>query len=184
MSEESDKIWKKFLSRHWSMFVLFIVGVVLAGIGAVLVFLWFVGEAQLTNLVPTTLNLWTMGYVITFLLHLLFWEILFIGIPVILAVIAIYILWWKRLPDKERQEYKSKHLFGKRSNRSDGGSAISFLINIFFIIKVYLDGNWDVAFADWTFDYLIYSYLWALIWVLIIFGIPIVLGIIWWIRSK
>jgi len=53
-----------------------------------------------------------------------------------------------------------------------------------FCIKVYLDGNWGVAIATWKFDYLVYSYLWALIWILIIFGIPMALGGIWWIRHE
>ncbi len=49
-SENGDKIWKKFLRKHWKMLVLFVVGAILASIGAILVFLWFVGDAQLTGL--------------------------------------------------------------------------------------------------------------------------------------
>ena len=58
-SENSEKIWKKFLRRHWKMLVFFVVAAALAIIGAIYVFLWFVGEAQVTGLVPTTLNLWS-----------------------------------------------------------------------------------------------------------------------------
>jgi len=58
------------------------------------------------------------------------------------------------------------------------------LVLIAFCIKVFTDGNWNVAFATWTFDYLVYSLLSALIWVLVIFGIPISLGIIWWINRE
>jgi len=183
MKDDGDKVWKKFLSKHFKMFVLFIVGAILAAMCAIYVFLWFVEEAQVTDLVPETLDLWSMSYLVTFLLNLLFWEFVFIVIPVIIAVAAIYFLWWKKLPDAERQEYKDGHLFGKSSTRSDGGSAITFLINIAFIIKVYYDGNWEKPFADWTFDYLVYSYLWALIWILIIIGIPILIGGTWWIFS-
>jgi undecaprenyl pyrophosphate phosphatase UppP len=182
--EQSEKIWKKFIRRQLKMLVLFIIAAIIAAISAVLVILWFVGDAQATGLVPTTLNLWTMGYLVTFLLHLLFWEVLFIGIPVIIAVAAIYILWWKKLPDEERNEYRSGHLFGKRSRSRDGGGAITFLVNIGFIIKVYLDGKWNVPFATWTFDYLVYSYLWVTIWMVIIFGIPIVIGGSLWLRHE
>ncbi len=182
-SENDNKIWKIFLRKHWKMLVLFVVGAILASIGAILVYLWFVGDAQLTGLVPATLGLWAMGHFITFLLHLIFWEFIFIGIPVILAIAAIIFLWWKKLPDEERKEYRRGHLFGKHSRRADGGG-ISFLVFIVFIIKVFTDGNWNVPFATWTFDYLVYSYIWALFWVLIIFGIPIALGGIWWIRHE
>jgi len=166
------------------MLVLFVVAAILAIAGAILVFLWFVGDAQVTSLVPATVGLWTIGYLVTFLLHLIFWEVLFIGIPVIITVAAIYFLWWKKIPDEERKEYRRRHLFGKSSRRTDGGGAISLLVNIVFIIKVYLDGNWNVPFATWTFDYLVYSYLWALLWMLIIFGIPLLLGGTWWIRRE
>lgn len=183
-SEIDEKIWKKFLSRHWKMLVLFVVAAVIAIIGAIYVFLWLIEEAQVTGLVPTTLNLWTIGHIVTFVLHLFFWEFIFIVIPVIITIVAIYYLWWKRLPEIEREEYRRKHLFGKRSRWTDGGGAISILINIIFIVKVYLDGNWNVPIATWKFEYLVYSYLWALAWILIIFGIPIAIGVTLWLRYE
>ena len=182
--KNDDKIWTKFLRNHWKILVVFVIAAIVFIAGALVIFVWFMEDAQLTGLVPLTLDLWTMEYLVTFLLHLIFWEILFIIIPVIITIVAIYLLWWKRLPEEERKEYKSGHLFGKHSKKTDGGGAISLLINIGFIIKVYLDGNWDVAFATWKFDYLINTWLWALVWILIIFGIPILLGAIWWISNK
>jgi H+/gluconate symporter-like permease len=126
-----------------------------------------------------------MGYLITFILNLIVWEAIYIGIPVIVAVVLFWQLWWKRIPDEECREYKKKHLFfGKHSKRSDGGGIITFLINIGFIIKVYLDGNWDKPFSIWKFDYLVYSYLWILLILLIIIGIPIAIGGIWWLRHE
>ena len=182
--ENGEKIWKIFLRKHWKMLVLFVVGAILASIGAVLVYLWYVGDAQLTGLAPPILSGWAMGHIIPFLLHLIFWEFIYIGIPVIIAAAATYFLWWKKLPDKERKEYRDGHLFGKHSRKSDASGGISFLVFIVFCIKVYLDGNWGVAIATWEFDYLVYSCLWALIWILIIFGIPMALGGIWWIRHE
>ena len=180
-SESGSEIWKKFLRKHWNMLVYWIIAAIVAAIGAILVYLWFVGDAQSTGLVPTTLGLWAMGHLVTFLLHLIFWEVLLIGIPVIIAAVAGW-LWWKKLPDEEKKEY---HFFGTRSRAtSGGGGSISLLLLIAFCIKVFTDGNWNVAFATWTFDYLVYSLLSALIWILIIFGIPIALGIIWWINHE
>jgi len=149
-SENGSEIWKKFLRKHWNMVVLFVVGAILVSIGAILVYLWYVGYAQLTSLIPATLGLWTMGYLVTFLLHVILLPFLLIGVPIILAAVVILWLWWKKLPDEEKKD----------------------------------DGNWNVAFATWTFDYLVYSYLSVLIWGLIIFGIPMVLGVIWWIRHE
>ena len=184
MAENNEKVWKTFLQKHWKMFGVWVTAAILAIIGVILVFLWFVGDAQSTGLVPETLNLWSMGYVLTFLLQLLAREVIYVGIPVVITFIAIYALWWKKLPSDEREEYRRGHLFGKRSHRTDAGSGISFLITIAFAIKIYLDGNWGVAFADWTFDYLVNSWITSLLWVLIIFAIPIGLGALWCYNSN
>jgi hypothetical protein len=183
-SEIGEKTWKKFFRNHWKMLVIFIVAAIVAVVGAILVFLWFAGNAQTTGLMPATLGLWTMGHLVSFLLWLIFWEFLLIGIPVIIALAAIYFLWWKKLPDEERKEYQRGHLFGNRSRRSDGGNAISFIIFIGLIIKVYIDGKWNTPFAAWTFNYLIYSILWIIIGIAVIIGIPIALGGTWWIRRE
>jgi hypothetical protein len=183
-SEDEDKIWKIFLRRHWKMFAVFIAIAIVAIIGAISVFRWFVGDAISTGLVPELLGEWSIGYLVTFLLNLLYWEILYIGIPVLIVVVLIIFLWWKKLPKEERKEYRKGHLFFGKSSKSDFGGGISFLVFIFFIIKVWLDGNWGLKFGTWEFEYLISTWITALIWVLIIFAIPIGLGIIWWIHSQ
>lgn len=180
-----DKIWKTFLRRHWKISIVFLIAIIAVIIGAILVFLWFAGDAQATGLVPATLDLWTMGYLITFLLYLLLWEFLLVVIPVIVVVAAVYFLWWRRLPEWEREEYKRENLFfGRSSRRSNAGNGITFLVNVLFVLKVYIDGNWNVPFADWTFDYLVESYVFALVLVLVIFGIPAILGVTWWVRRE
>lgn len=185
MTDDEDKVWKIFIKRHWKMFAIFVTIAIIAIIGAISVFRWFVGDAQSTGLVPEILGEWTIGYIVTFLLNLLLWEVLFIGIPVLIVVVAMILLWWKKLPEEERMEYRKGHLFSGRSSKiSDAGGGISFLVFVFFVMKVWMDGNWDLAFATWKLNYLINSWITALIWVLIIFAIPIGLGIIWWIHNQ
>lgn len=180
MTEVENKFnWKGFLRRHWSIMAAFTVVAVLLFIGAVYVFLWFVGEAQSTEMVPTTLGLWTMGNIVTFILHAIFWLIIFIGIPAIIVAIAGW-QWWKRLP----QDEKAQHHFGKSSRSRDGGSGISLLIFIVFAIKVYIDGYWNIAIATWSLDYVVNSLVTILLWGAIIIGIPAaVIGLIWLSRE-
>lgn len=184
MKEIKEQAWKMFLQHHWKIFAAIITICILAVIGAVLLFIWFVGEAQAIGLVPMILNLWTMGHVITFLVQLLLRLGFFIGLPLLIVAILFYVVWWKQLPDVERKQYKKANLFGKSSKSRDSGGFIWFLVNIFFIIKVYMDGNWSEPFANWTFDYLVYSYVVALIWVGVIFAIPASIGGLWWVYSK
>jgi hypothetical protein len=181
-----SEVWKIFLRKHWKMLALGILAIALICIGAVLVFLWFVGYAQSIALVPATLGLWSMGYLVTFILHLIFWEIVFIVIPVIVVAALAYMLWWKKLPLEERMDYRRRKLFSdKRSSATGGGGGgASFLIFVVFCIMIWTDGNWNMAFQDWTFDYLVYTYLWAMILVAIIFGIPILIGVTWWLRRE
>jgi hypothetical protein len=179
-SESGSEVWKKFLRKHWNMVALFVVAVILASVGAVYVFLWFVGDAQSTGMVPKTLGLWTMGNLVTFILYAIFWELLLIGVPLILAAVGGW-LWWRRLPSDEKREY---HFFGKRSRTTSGGVGVSLLIFVAFCIKVFVDGKWNVAIATFTFNYVVYSMLTILVWGLVIFGIPIAIGVIWWIRHE
>jgi fatty acid desaturase len=122
---ENDS-WKKFLKHHWKMLIFWIIAAIIAAIGAVLIYSWFVGEAQATNMVPTILGQWTLGHVVTFILHLVFWELLLIGIPIAIAAIIGW-LWWKKIPDEERKEY---HFFSKGSRSERGGGGLSFLCYI------------------------------------------------------
>lgn len=181
MSEDSSKGLSMFWQKHRYMLLLAAVVLVVAAVGAILVYLWFVGQAQANGLVPGTLGLWSMGTVVTFLLHLLFWEVLIVGIPLAVAAIVGW-SWWRRLPPEEARNYR---FLDRRSRSGDGGNAFSLLVFIAFCLKVYTDGNWDVAFATWSLDYLVSSLVTALVWIAIIFGIPLVVGLIWWLaRDK
>jgi len=174
---EKDSYWKPFIRKHWSAVAVFAVAVALAVAGAVYVFWWFAGNAQSTDLVPSTLNLWTMNNVVMFILNLIFWELVLIGIPVAVGAVLGW-QWWKRLPAEE----KEFHPFGRGSRSRDAGGAISPLLFIAFAIKVYVDGNWNVAISAYTLDYVVDSMITILIWIVAIFAIPATIGVLWWIR--
>ena len=176
---EKDSDWRKFIRKHWCIVAVFAVAVALALAGAVYVFWWFAGNAQTIGLVPSTLGLWTMNNVVMYILNLIFWEIIFIGIPAIVGALAGW-QWWRKLPAEEKEH----HFFGRRSRTTGGGSGISVLLFIAFAIKVYVDGKWNVPISTWTLDYVVGSMIAILIWIAVIFGIPIAIGIVWWIRHE
>jgi hypothetical protein len=177
---EKSSNWPKFLRKHWYIFSAFIIAAILAFAGGVYVFLWFVGNAQSTNLVPSILGQWTMANVVLFTLHAIFWELVLVGIPVAIGAIIGW-QWWKRLPEKEKPEY---HTSRKGSRSSRAGGAVSPLLFIAFAIKVYLDGNWNVAISIYTLNYVIGSMFTILIWIVAIAAIPAIIGLIWWIRHE
>jgi hypothetical protein len=172
---EKSSDWKKFLKKHWNIFAIFVAAGILAFIAAVYVFLWFVANAQSTGLVPATLGMWTMGNLISFILHAIFWELLLIGLPVAIIGIAGW-QWWKRLPEEEKSNLSWR---GSRSSRA--GGAISPLLFIAFAIKVYIDGNWNIAISTWRLDYVVGSMVTILIWIVAIAAIPVTIGLILWL---
>ena len=147
-------------------------------VGAIYVFLWFVGNAQSSGMVPATLGLWTMANLVTFILYAIFWELLLVGVPAAIAAVIGW-QWWRRLPDGERS---GCHLGGR--SRSAGGGGISLLLFIAFCIKVFIDGKWNAPIATFTLDYIVGSVITILVWGLIIFGIPAAIGLVWWISRE
>lgn len=166
------------MRRHWTAVAVFVVAGAVAFAGGVYVFLWFVGSAQSSGMVPGTLGLWTMADLVTFVLYAVFWELLLVGVPAAI-VAAMAWRWWKRLPDGERSGYR----FGG-SRSTGGGGGLSLLFFIAFCIKLFVDGKWNVAMASFTVDYVVNSMVTILVWALIIFGIPAAIGLAWWIRRE
>ena len=180
IESEKDSNWKKFMKKHWTMVAISIVAGILVFLGAIYVFLWFVGQAQTSGLVPSSLGLWSMSNTVSFILHAIFWELLLIGIPAIIGAVVGW-QWWRRLPEEEKKEY---HFSGRRSRKRGAGGAISPLLFIAFALKVFVDGNWNVAISTFTLDYVVGSMITILIWIVAIFAIPATIGIIWWIRHE
>lgn len=179
--EQKSEAWKKFARRHWKMTIL-VIGVIAAiAAAALLVFLWVVADAQETRLVPEELGLWTVGNVITFILHTILWELILVASWVIPLAVAIYFVWYRRLPEEERKEYEGKP--GRRRSTSEN-SGISFFIGLVWLAIVWIDGKWNLAFQDWTFNDWVYSWIAAGLVVLAIGGIPVLIYVVWAVRKN
>ena len=173
-----DSEWRSFIRRHWRAAALFAVGLALAFAWAVYVFLWFVGNAVSSSLVPGTLGLWTIGNLVTFIVYAILWELLLVGVPVTIGGILAW-QWWKKLPGSEKMDY---HMSGRKRATSGGGGGL--LVFILFCAKVYIDGKWNEPIANFTLDYVVGSLLIILVLGVVIVGIPAAIGLTWWIRRE
>jgi hypothetical protein len=117
---------------------------------------------------------------VNFILSAIFWELLLVGVPVVVTVLVAWLL-WERLSHEEMRGYR---LFRKRSRTTRGGSGVSLFFFVAFCIKVYLDGNWNVPIATWTLDYVVGSMVLILEWTLIVLGIPAAIAAILWTRYQ
>jgi magnesium-transporting ATPase (P-type) len=120
-----------------------------------------------------------MDNLVMFILNAIFWELLLIGIPAVIGAVIGW-QWWRRLPEEERAQYN----FGKHSRSRNAGGAISPLLFIAFVLKVYFDGNWSTAISTWTLNYVVGSMITILIWIVAIFAVPASIALIWWIRRE
>lgn len=176
-----DKVWKRFVRRHWKMTSLVVGGIAAAAVAALLVFLWVVADAQATGLVPSGLGEWTVGYALTFILNVILWELILVASWVVPVALAVVFLWYRRLPDEERRGYEG----GARRSRSAGESGgISFFIGLVWLVIVWTDGRWNLAFQDWTFNDLVYSWIAAGLVVSLIVGIPAIIYVVWSLRRN
>lgn len=181
-SERSGgKAWKQFVRRHSKFTLLIVGGIAAAAVAALLVFLWVVADAQATGLVPSGLGEWTVGYVLTFILHVILWELILVASWVIPLALAAFFLWYKKLPDEERRKYEG----GPRRSRSAGeNGGFSFFVGLVWFVIVWIDGRWNLAFRDWTFNDLVYSWIAAGLVVLLIVGIPAMIYLVWSFRRN
>ena len=169
--------WKPFLKRHMGIIASFFVAAVALFIGSIYVFSWSSTDAVVIGIVPSTLVGWTIGTVVSFLLHIVFWELMLIGIPAAVGA-ALGWVWWKRLPTEER----GTRLFG--GGQRSGGDGAGVILFIAFCAKVYVDGNWNAPIASWTVGYVAGSIVTIVTWALIILGIPLVIGLLWWLNRQ
>ncbi len=179
--DPSGEAWKKFVRRHWKMTALIVGVIAAAAVAALLVFLWVVDDAQSSRLVPSGLGEWTVGYFFSFVLNVILWELILVASWLIPLVVVAFFLWYRKLPEEERKEYEG----GPRRSRSAGeNSGISFFIWLVWLVIVWSDGKWNLAFQDWTFNDWVYSWVAAGLVVLLIGGIPVLLYIIWAVRKS
>jgi hypothetical protein len=176
---EAGSDWRAFFRRHWGAVMVFVVAAALAVAWAVYVFWWFAGNAQSTGLVPSALGFWTMGSLVNFVIYSVLWELLLVGLPVAVAAVVAW-MWWRRLPNEERVRYR----WGNRSRSAGGGSGVGFLFFVAFAIKVYIDGNWNIPISAYSLNYVVGSMITILVWIAVIFGIPIAIGVTWWVRHE
>ncbi|MHA2142459.1 MAG: hypothetical protein ACXADC_16640 [Candidatus Thorarchaeota archaeon] len=173
-----DEEQKRFLKRHWKMAIVFAVVFAIAVAAALLVFLWVVADAQATALVPSVLGQFSIGSLITLILHVVFWELVLVVSWVVVIAAAVYFMWYKQLPEEEQDITR-----GDRGRREEG-DAFGFLVAVFWLIITWIDGRWDLAFESWTLNDWVYSWIAALLWVFLIFGIPIAVYFFYWIGKE
>lgn len=168
-----EKFWGNVIRKHWIAFILFILAIVFIIIDAVSVLIWHVETSHLGGQGDWTFNQWSLSGVIIFIVVLILWELLFVGVPAGLIFGLGGYFFWTRLPQEEQQLYRNKDKSEKNGGTRDkGGDIVGFLIFIAFCIYIAIDGNFNTTFGLLPYSYFIYAWLYTIMWLLIIFGVP------------
>ena len=176
MSEELSDVlyWKKTIKNHLTAFIVIIIAGVCIVTGAVLVLFWFIETSPIGLQGTATLDQWSLDWIVGFYILMILWELLFVGVPTGLFFGVGGYIFWSRLPDEEKQEHKARDK--KKSHRKrnvGGGGGGSFFMFIAYCIYMGIQGNYYAEFGSQPYSYWVYSWFLTIMWILIIFGIPI-----------
>ncbi|KKN23796.1 hypothetical protein LCGC14_0901310 [marine sediment metagenome] len=187
-SNEEEKVkydWKKLVKKHRKVFIAFIVGAIVAGIGCFLVIVWHIESSPLGGGGTWTLDQWSLGNVFGFGMLLLVFELLFVGVPALVFFGVCGYMWWRNLSTETKDEFKAE---GKKkkwqsSNTTRGGGG-SFGMFIVFCILVAIKGQWTTGFSILPYSWYVYTWFEAFAWMAIFIGIPAIIGVTVWYLTK
>lgn len=193
MSEEKsdETFWMGMAKKHWVAVLIFVLAFVGLIIGFFAIMLTFLANSDIGGYGLWTLADFSIGTSILWILLLILWEFLLAILPFIgFCLIVIIIYWTVILSEEDKAAMKAREKKDKKMKRrkQEGGSGITFLFTIAFLIVVFQQGNWLTPFGDTslTISYWIEAYLTGFIWVCVIAGIPaVIIMILYFVfRSK
>jgi MFS family permease len=175
--EVSDEtFWKGSLRKHKNALIIMIIAGICLFIGAILVGIWVLEANPFVDPRIGTFNDWTLNYVVGFIILIILWELLFIGVPAALFFGVGGYLWWNGLPEEEKKEFKEREK-KKKSRKAEkwggGGGGFSFFMFIAYCIYIAVDGNYNTIFGLKSYTYWLYSYMLTFMWIFIVLGVPV-----------
>lgn len=188
VSEES--FWMGMIKKHW--YVLIIYGIALAGlIAGGFIVLWKYIESWSYSILPSgpnsTFDEFSLGIFVLWIIWLILWELLYVWLPVIgYCIIVTVILWYKIIPEEDKQAIKSREKKEKKKTKkaAGGSGGAGFLFFLVFMLVVYIDGNYWTLAGNLNYSYYLYAYLVGMFWVFIVLGIPFLIIIIIYVCKK
>lgn len=166
-----EEFWPSKIKEHWKAFFAFVIGCIFALAGALYVLFWHIETSSIGLNGTATIGEWSIAWIWEFFIYLIIWELILVGIPVAIAFGVSWYIFWKRLSNEEKAEFKGREKKKHRGSSASGGFGIvTFIV---FSIYMYIKGEINTPFGDHSYSYWIYSWFEALGWLLIIVGIPV-----------
>jgi len=174
MNEElsDEQFWKKKIKEHMPLFIVIIIAGACVFTGILLVLFWFI-ETSPIGQQGELIGDWSLDWIVGFYILVILWELLFVGIPTGLFFGVGGYVWWNRLPDEEKDEFRARDKKeSHRKRNAGGGGGGSFFMFIAYCIYIGIQGNYYAPFSSQPYSYWVYSWFLTLMWIFIIMGIP------------
>ena len=189
MSEElsEEAFWKGMIKKYWVGFLILLLVCVGFFIWFFTILLTYIANSDIGGYGLWTLDKFSVGTFILWLLSLIGWELLLGVLPfvgIVCLIVAIY--WFVILPEEDKEAIKARDRKDKKKKHTKEGGGVSFIFTIAFLIVVFVDGHWLTEFGDPSvpYSYWIQAYLIGFIWVCIIAAIPAVILFLYWVTRK
>jgi hypothetical protein len=182
MAEDIDEgiFWLKKLRQHWKALAVVIAAIICIITGLILVFVWFIESSPIGAFGTAELNDWNLDWIVGFVILLILWELLFVGVPTALFFGVGGYLWWRRLADEEKQEIKARDKGKKKRTKETAGGSGGFGCVMFIAYCLYhgIMGTYYTTFGTYSYAFWIYSYFYTFAWILITLGGPAIIILI------
>ncbi|MFX1237843.1 MAG: hypothetical protein ACFE8P_09000, partial [Promethearchaeota archaeon] len=151
----NEKFWKEEIKKHWKALVLGAVAFVGLLIVAVVVFIWHVETTPFGNQGTATFNEWSLEWIVGFVIVLVLWELLFVGLPAVLIFGVGGYLWWKTLTSDEQAKFKCEDKKKEKKYKHAGGCGCGCGLFMFiaFCIFMAIHGAYSVPFGSQPYSY-------------------------------
>jgi len=173
------KFWGKKLKEHWKVLAIGITAVIVAFIGALLVLIWFISESPIGAKGTALIGDWNLDWVVGFTILIILWELLFVGAPAALFFGLGGYLWWRGLPEEEKQEFKEREKRAKphRKEKYGGGGGGGGLMFIAYCLYHYIitPQTYYTTFNSLPYTYWLSTWFLTLMWMFIVLGIPVII---------
>jgi uncharacterized BrkB/YihY/UPF0761 family membrane protein len=177
---EVEAFWRNKIKEFKWIFLILIIAAICIITGVILVLIWFIETTPIGFQGTATVGQWTLDWVVGFIILLCLWELLFVGVPTVLFFGIGGYLWWRRLPDEKKEEFKSRDKKEKKHRKEKAGGSGGFGIVMLIAYCLYhgIMGTYKTPFGALPYTYWIYSYLLTIMWMVIVLGGPIVIILI------
>jgi hypothetical protein len=180
MSNEEEirkKFWNKKLREHWKALAICITAAVAAFIGALLVLITFLETSYIGANGTASIGDWTLDWIVAFLIQYTGWTLLIVGVPSVLFFGLGGYLWWRSLPEEEKQEFKEreKREKARRKEKYGGSGGFGLIQFIAYCLFHLIKGTNNVPFGSVYYTYWIYTWFETFLWTIGVLGIPVVI---------